>query len=581
MKTLREKLAAIFPLAGDLGTYDRREFRGDLAAGITTAVLLIPQAMAYAMIAGLPPRTGLYASLVPLVLYALLGSSRQLSVGPVAIISLLVASAPGSLQADPAGFAPYAALLALLAGGILLALGALRFGFIDNFLSHPVVTGYTAAAALIIAISQLKNLTGLPLRDHHLVFMTLADAAAHIGGIQWPTLAVGLISIAVIWLLRKISPAIPGALIALLAWALLAIPGGSPVHNIALVGEIPAGLPGLRIPPLEARLLLTLLPLATTIALLAFIESISVARMLAARNRRAIDADRELLALGAANIGGSLTGGYPVTGGFSRTAVNYDAGARTGIASLITAAFVMVTLLYLTPYLAFIPRAALAAVIVVAVAGLIDFNAVRSIFKVKSSDGYVLIATFAVTIFFSVEQGLLAGVLISLALHLWQSVKPHMAVLGKVQGSDGEELYRNVERYPTEPMPRFIIVRPDAPLFFANVKYLEHRMLSLLAEQREARFIIIDGSGINDIDSSALDSLKAFSDNISRQGCGLAMASLKGPVRDILESARFYEFLGKDRCFETVQGAVKALESLPPEGREYIPAQGGSELHGE
>ncbi|MDQ7825333.1 MAG: sulfate permease [Candidatus Eremiobacteraeota bacterium] len=563
MKTFKEKLTSIFPLAGDLGTYDRRDFRGDLAAGITTAVLLIPQAMAYAMIAGLPPRTGLYASLVPLALYALLGTSRQLSVGPVAIISLLVASAPGALRADPAEFAAYAALLALLAGAILVALGTLRFGFVDNFLSHPVVTGYTAAAALIIAVSQLKNLTGLPLMDHHLVFMTIADAAGHLGGLHGATVAVGLISIAVIWLLKQISPSTPGALIVLLAWALLAIPESSPVHDIALVGEIPAGLPGFQLPRLEAREVFTLLPLAATIALLAFIESVSVARMLAARSRRAVDADRELVALGLANIGGSLTGGYPVTGGFSRTAVNYDAGARTGVASLITAAFVMITLLYLTHYLAFIPRAALAAVIVVAVAGLIDIKAIRSVFKVKRNDGYVLLATFAITLLSGVEQGLIAGVLISLALHLWQSVKPHMAVLGRVQGNDGVDLYRNIGRYPTEPMPHFIIVRPDAPLFFANVKYLEHRMLSLLAEEREARFIIIDGSGINDIDSSALDSLRAFADNIREQGCGLYMASLKGPVRDIMQSAKFYEFLGEDHCFETVHGAVMALENLP------------------
>ena len=560
MKKLREMITAIFPLAGDIGTYRMRDLRGDLTAGITTAVLLIPQAMAYAMIAGLPPRMGLYASLVPLALYALLGSSRQLSVGPVAILSLIVASAQGNIAMEAVEYLSYAALLAFLAGGLLVVLGILRFGFIDNFLSHPVVVGYTAAAVLIISVSQLKNLTGLPLKDHHSIFLILSDAAHCIGQIQGATLTVGITSIAIIWILKKLSPAVPGALITLTAWALLTIPENSPVHGIATVGEIPAGLPSLQLPRLEAGQVITYLPLSATIALLVFVESISVVRMLAARSRSTIDPNRELVALGIANIGASLTGGYPVTGGFSRTAVNFDAGARTGIASLVTAAFVMLTILYIAPYLAFIPRAALAAVILIAVAGLIDIKVITSLFHVKRNDGYVLLATFATTLVSGVEHGLLAGVLISLALHLWQSVKPHVAVLGKVDGNAGEELYRNVDRYATEPVPHVIMVRPDAPLFFANIRYLENKLLTLLAEQREARYIIIDGSGINDIDSSALESLRQFADNIRKQGCELFMTSLKGPVRDVMKSADFYAFLGQDHCFETVQTALRAIE---------------------
>jgi len=545
--------------------YTRYELRSDLTAGITTAVLLVPQAMAYAMIAGLPPQAGLYASIVPVAAYAVTGSSRYLSVGPVAVVSLLVASAIVDLQIPGENAAAAAMLLALLSGGILFLLGLVKGGSLDTFLSHTVIKGYTAAAAVIISLSQLKNLSGIPLGHSENAIRLLHDAITHLAHVHIPTLMVGIGSLLALAVLRKVSSKIPGALIVLVISTALVYLFRLDRAGIAVVGIVPSGFPAFRLPPLDFTLLPHLLPPAITLAVVGYVESIAVARTLATKNRETVDSNRELMGLGFANMAGAFFQAFPVAGGLSRTAVNYQAGAKTRYSSLITAGVVALAVMFFTPLLYYIPRASLAAVIIVAVSSLADIDGAKRTFHLRRKDGYVLLATFLVSLTWGVEQGILTGVLASLGLFIWRSVKPHCAVLGIVEGES--EVYRNVERFKTLTWPQAVIFRIDASLYFANAAYFEQRVMELLAGHKEARAIIIDGSGINDIDAPAEETLRNLAINLKARNCRLLFASLKGPVRDLLERAGFPECIGPECFFPGVSEAVHFLQ-LP------IPARG-------
>ncbi|HPZ09352.1 MAG TPA: sulfate permease [Candidatus Eremiobacteraeota bacterium] len=554
------KIFSIFPLLDSLRNYSKEDFTGDLTAGLTIAVLLIPQGMAYAMIAGLPPVAGLYASIVPVAIYAIMGTSRQLSVGPVAIISLLVASSLAELNLTGDEYMVYAIVLALLSGLLLLLMGLFRIGFLDNFLSHSMISGYTSAAAIIIGMSQLKHLTGLKLQDHHIVFVTLYETIKQFNEINWITFITGIISIGIIYLLKNINKKIPGALIAIVLGMLTVYYGGLSA-SISVIGDVPKGFPPFRIQELDFKIISDLFIVALIIGVVGFMESISVAKAIATRTRHNIDANKELIGLGLANIGGSFFSAYPVTGGFSRTAVNYEAGARTGMASIITAVFIAITVVFFTPYLYYIPKVCLAAVIMVAVIGLIDIKGANHTFKVNRKDGYVLVITFLTTLLIGVEQGILVGVITSLALFIWRTARPHVAVLGKMPESD--EIYRNVERFPEAvTWPHIGILRVDASLYFANVRFLENKVIQLLSEKKEMKYFILDGSGINDIDASGEETLRGIVSNLKIQGCKFYIASLKGPVRDVLTNAGFYNFLGQDYFFDTISQAVKKINGV-------------------
>ncbi|MBU0553065.1 solute carrier family 26 protein [Myxococcota bacterium] len=534
--------------------YKRADLRGDLTAGLTTAVMLVPQAMAYAILADLPPIIGLYASVIPLILYALLGTSRQLAVGPVAMVSLLVASGIGPLaQGDPATAVGLAALLALMVGALQLGMGLGRMGFLVNFLSHPVISGFTSAAALVIGLSQLKYLLGIKLDRTHRVDLLLHQAYTKLDQIQVEALILGGGAILILLALRKWAPKVPGALIVVILGTIIA--KLELLKGLAIVGEVPAGLPAPSVPIIDSESLIALLPIALTIAMVGFMESISVAKAFARRNRYKVDPNQELIALGAANLGGSVFGAYPVTGGFSRTAVNAQAGANTGLASIITGLFVLITLQFLTEYFFFLPKAVLSAIIMVAVFGLIDIKEVKHLWHVKKSDLVFLVITFFSTLILGIEEGILVGVASSVFWFFVMAIRPHFAVLGRLPNSD---VFRNVSNYPeAETRPEVLAVRMDAPFFFGNATFLQATLERLEAERGgQLKRIIIDASSINDLDSSAESMLRTIAEELRGRGIELAFAAVKGPVRAVMDRAGFTAFLGRDRFYHDVKDAM-------------------------
>jgi SulP family sulfate permease len=548
------------PLLASLKGYSGAHFKGDLTAGFTTAVMLVPQGMAYAMLAGLPPIVGLYASTVPLVVYALLGHSRQLAVGPVAMVSLMVAAAVGGMaeQGTPA-YLGYAILLAAMVGVFQLVMGVARMGILTNFLSHPVVSGFTSAAALIIGFSQLKHLLGLQIPRSHQVHAILHGAASRLGEVEPVTLLIGGASIATLILLKRWKPTFPAALVVvalstLAVWALRL-----DLRGVAIVGTVPDGFPRPTLPGLDLAAIRELLPIAVAISLVGFMESISVARAVARRHRYDVDANRELVGLGAANIASALFGGYPVTGGFSRTAVNDQAGARTGLASIITAAVIAVILLLLTPLFYYLPKAVLAAIIMVAVFGLVDLHEVRHLWRVKRGDLVLLLVTFAATLTLGIEEGIMVGVGTSLAAVIFRTTRPHAALLGRVPGT---HVYRSLERFPeAETIPGVIVIRIDAQFYFGNVTFLKESIKKLENGcEFSLRAIVINASSINQLDSSADAALREIALDLRERGVELYMAEVRGPVREVMRRSGFEALLGEDHFFMTVRRAVERAQ---------------------
>jgi len=547
-----ERARQWIPLLGQLEGYGSTSLRRDVVAGLTTAIMLVPQAMAYALLAGLEPIVGLYASVLPLFVYSLLGTSRQLAVGPVAMISLLVASAVAPLAGDDAAaYAGLASLLALLAGGLQWAMGAVRLGFLVKFLSHPVIAGFTSAAALIIGFSQLKHVLGIPIPRSHHVHEIIGHAIAGLGELDVVAFAIAAGSIATLLILKRFAPGFPRFLLvvaggALATWGL--------ELDVSIVGDVPSGLPGFTIPPLSLSAVADLLPMAITIALVGFMESISVAKNFARRNGYEVDADQELVALGAANVAGAFLGAYPTTGGFSRTAVNAQAGAKSGVAGLVTAAVVVLTLLFLTPLFTYVPKAVLAAIIMTAVFGLVDVATARHLWRVDRADLALMGLTFVATLTLGIEQGILAGVGASLLWFVWRMSRPHVAVLGRLPGTT---VYRNVERYPeAETTPGLVAVRVDAPLFFANTAFLKQALEHVVSGQAALTDLVIDAKPIGSVDSQALDTLAETVDALQRRGITIWMAGVRGPVRDALKAVGIWDRIGAEHFVERVHEAV-------------------------
>ncbi|NWF82077.1 MAG: solute carrier family 26 protein [Chloroflexi bacterium] len=553
--------------------YRRADLPSDLVAGIVTAIMLIPQSMAYAQLAGLPPQVGLYASVVPLIIYALLGTSGQLSVGPVAITSLLVFSGVSAL-AEPgsARYLQLVLLLALIVGAIKLLLGVFRLGVILNFISHPVLAGFTTASALIIAAGQLKYILGYKISGERF-YETLYHAAAGLGQTNLVTLSIGLTSIALLLFFRKgLRPLLQRAGLRPLAVTLIV--SGAPLvtvllgtlitwllrldqrAGVAVVGAIPAGLSPFSWPAPGLADAGALLPAAATIVLVSVVESIAVAKALASKRRQAIDPNQELIALGAANIGAGLFSGYPVTGGFARSVVNFQAGAVTGLASLVTAGGIALILLFFTPLFYFLPQAVLAATVIVAVFGLVDLKEPRHIWQANRSDAFTWGITFASVLLLGIETGIFVGVGASLLLYLWRTSRPHIAVVGRLGES---EVYRNVLRYEVTTWPHVVAVRVDESLYFANTRYLEQALLRIIAERPEVKHLVLIGSAINFIDSSALHSLESLVQELRDAGVELHLAEIKGPVMDGLRRAHFVEKLGVEHIHLTTHQAMQRL----------------------
>ena len=534
--------------------------------------MLIPQGMAYAMIAGLPPVYGLYASTIPLILYALLGTSRQLAVGPVAMVSLLTAAGVATL-AEP-GSDTYIALaiaLALMVGIIQFLLGAFRLGFLVNFLAHPVVSGFTSAAALIIGFSQLKHLLGISLPKGGHVHEILLAAVRQIDQVHLPTFLLGAGGILVILVARRIDRRIPAPLLAVLLGILAVSILGLDQLGVRIVGEIPVGLPSLSLPALNGSVIQSLLATALAISLVSFMESIAVAKAIQSRHRvDELDPNQELIALGAANIGGAFFQSYPVTGGFSRTAVNDQAGARSGLASIISAGLILLTLLFLTPLFHNLPNAILAAVIMVAVFGLIDYKEVIHLWHTDRSDLWMLAVTFVATLALGIEEGILIGVVLSLGLVIYRTSRPHIATLGRVPGSD---FYRNVERFDhLEIRPDILILRLDAQLYFANLNYCKDQIRRQVREKGPAlRCLVLNAESISHIDSSAAQMLHDLIRDLRGQGLTIMMNSIIGPVRDRMAAHGLLDLIGADHIQMSVQDAVDAFDAM--QGRQPLPEQ--------
>lgn len=552
------RLKQFFPILTWLPNYKKAYLSGDLSAGLTVGILLIPQGMAYAMIAGLPPVYGLYASVVPQIIYAIFGTSRQLSVAPVAMDSLLVATGISVLAVEGTdAYITFAIMLALFMGVAQFTLGMIRMGFITNLLSKPVISGFTSAAALIIGLNQLKYLMGIDVSRGHEIHKILVSAFEKIGEVHWLTLIIGIAGIAFIKLSKKFSPKLPGALVAVVVGILVVFGLGLDEKGVSIVQDIPQGLPAFMMPDLSWELVEKLLPLSLTIAVVAYMEAFSVAKAIEAKRRNyKVRPNQELIALGAANIVGSLFQSYPVTGGFSRSAVNEQSGAQTPLASLISAALVALTLLFLTPLFYHLPHAILAAIIMVAVSGLIDTKYILTLWKTNKVELGLLLATALVTVVFGMVPGIVSGIILSVLILLFKAANPHMALLGRVKGFSE---YRNLKRFEDlETWEELMIVRVDVPFVFVNIQTIKERITNAALErERELKYVILDAASVVHVDATGIVGVRDLIDSLKEKEITLLFAEVIGPVRDALYKNDLVNNESGKMFFLTTDDAVK------------------------
>ena len=551
----------LVPILDWLPKYNSIQFKGDLSAGLTVGVMLIPQGMAYALLAGLPPQYGLYTAIVPLIVYAIFGTSRQLAVGPVAMVSLMTLEAVAPFaEVGSAAYVSLAITLALMVGLIQFVLGIFRLGFLVNFLSHPVISGFTSAAAIIIGLSQLKHLLGINLPRGLKVHEIIIQSIQSYDKINWISFGIGVGGIALILLMKKISRAIPGPLIAVIFGILIVSILGLTSDDIKIVGSIPSSLPQFGIPNINGQIFGQLFTVAMTLALVGFMESIAVAKAIQAKHKNyKIDSNQELLALGMSSILGSLFQSYPAAGGFGRTAVNDQAGAKTGIAGIISASMIMLTLLFLTPLFYNLPKAILGSIVMVAVSGLIDIKEVKYLWRSNKRDFILLLVAFLATLAFDPVIGIEIGVVLSLVLVIFRTTRPHVAVLGNVPDT---HFYRNVERFDNLIVKgEILIVRFDAQLYFANAEYFKEKIETLVSEKgSQLKLIILNAESINNLDSSAVHALAELVHDLNAQNIEIAFTGVKGPVRDAMAKGGIVEVLKNDHFFMSVQEAVDCYE---------------------
>lgn len=550
------RIKTYFPILDWGRRYNRQTFTSDLVAAVIVTIMLIPQSLAYALLAGLPPEVGLYASILPLIAYAVFGTSTALAVGPVAVVSLMTAAAVGRIAAEgTAEYASAAILLAMLSGLILAIMGLFRLGFIANFLSHPVISGFITASGIIIATSQLGGLLGIPTNGHAMPKLVMSTLE-HIGQINFDTAAVGAVALALLlwirldlknWLKRFGLPKGPANVVVragpvfvvflTIAWSDLFDLGAK---GVALVGQVPQGLPMLGLPNFSFDTIQALLLPALIISIVGFVESISVAQTLAAKRRERIDPNQELIGLGASNIAAAVGGGYPVTGGFARSVVNFDAGAATPAAGAFTAIGIAGATLVLTPFLAILPKATLAATIVVAVLTLVDFGILKRAWTYSRADFAAVAITLVGTLLLGVEVGISLGVGASILVFLYRSSQPHAAIVGRVPGT---EHYRNVKRHKVQTIPGVLSIRVDESLYFANARFLEDLIYEQVAANAAVESVVLLCSAVNAIDMSALESLEAINGRLKDLGVRLHLSEVKGPVMDKLEDTDFLAHL--------------------------------------
>lgn len=552
----------LMPILEWLPNYKREFFKNDLGAGLTIGIMLVPQGIAYAMIAGLPPIYGLYTAMIPQIIYAIFGTSRQLSVGPAAMDSLIVASGVAALaEIGSDHFIEFAILLAFMMGILQVLFGFFKLGFLVNFLSRPVISGFTSAAALIIALSQLKNLLGINLHSGNKIHNLLFEVYQHLNEINWTTFSIGAIAILILIFLKQVTKKIPPALLVVVFGILAVKIFNLDEVGVKIVGEIPKGLPNFKVPNFDVKVLVDLFPLALTLSFIAFLEAISVAKAIELKhNDYKVIPNQELIALGLGNIVGSFFQTYPATGGFSRTAVNNQTGAKTPLSAVISASIVALTLLFFTPVFYYLPEAVLGAIIVVAVFGLLDFTVPKQLLKYSKRELVILNITLIITAVIGIKEGIFTGVVLSLVMLIYRTTKPHIAILGRIPNT---HFYRNIKRFEglLITSEEILIVRFDAQLYFANVQYFKDKLEdSIIEKGYKLKLIIIDGESINSVDSSGVYMLSDIITKYKSLDIDVAFTGMKGPVRDVLDKSGIMKKIGYQNCFLSIQEAVDAFE---------------------
>jgi SulP family sulfate permease len=547
----------LIPILEWLPNYNTSLFRGDLFAGITVGIILIPQGIAYALIAGLPPIYGLYCALVPQVMYAIFGSSRQVAIGPVAMDSLIVATGVSTLAlAGSESYISNAILLALMVGAIQFIMGVFSLGFIVNFLSKPVITGFTSAVALIIGFNQFRNLFGVDFVQSDQIHIIVRDIWIEITGLNFYTTLIGLISVTIIIIFRRINKKIPNALIVVILGILIMKFFGSTFSNVSIVKDIPSGLPKFGIPVFDLDLIRDLLPIALTLVMVGYLETISIGKSLEAKqDEYRIRPNQELIALGISNMVGSLFKAYPSASSFSRSAINQESGAKTGMAALISVVMVVITLLFLMPLFYHLPKTVLAAIIIVAVFGLVNFKEAAFLWKANKLDFWLMLATFLATLFLGIEFGIITGVGLSLIILIFRTSRPYVTELGKVPNSN---FYKNKERFEEVLIDEDVLVlRFDAQLFYANASYFRDRLEQMMDKKGTAlKLIVLDAESINRVDSTGIEMLKERILFCRKKGIVFYFAGVKGPVRDDLFRSGILEIIDLKHFFMRSNQAV-------------------------
>ncbi|MEO1254613.1 MAG: solute carrier family 26 protein [Bacteroidota bacterium] len=559
---MKERNNSLLPITSWLSSYKKELFQGDIFAGLTVGVMLIPQGMAYALIAGLPPVYGLYAAITPQVIYAILGTSRQLSVAPVAMDSLLVAAGVGLLATEGTEqYISLAILLALLVGIIQILLGLFKLGFITNLLSKPVISGFTSAAALIIGLNQLKYVIGTDIEKSNQVYKILFSAFQNLENTHVLTFSIAIGSITLIKLIKKLSPRIPGALLAVTLGTLIVYVFNLSAKGVSIVQDIPEGLPVFMLPELELETISKLLPLAFTIAVIAFMEAYSVAKAVEAKKKdHKVNANQELLGIGAANFIGSIFQSFPVTGGFSRTAVNYQSGANTPLASLISASLVAITLLFFTPLFYHLPHAVLGAIIIMAVSNLFDYRYARKLFHDSKVEFLILLTTFLITLNIGMITGIVTGIIVSLLLFLYKAAYPHVARLGRIKG---HREFRNIKRFSElDTWDTIAIIRVDAPLSFINIQEIREYINQMIHNETALEEIIIDAGPVSHLDTSAADGFQELLTVLNEKNIRVVLCDVIGPVRDTMKQTGLTNIIGEENLFLSINEALdNALEN--------------------
>ena len=549
------------PILSWLPGYNKAALSGDLSAGLTVGVMLIPQGIAYAMIAGLPPIYGLYTAMTPQVIYAIFGTSRQLSVGPTAMDSLIVAAGITSIATvGPDNYIAAAIMLAFLMGLMQLAFGVFKLGFLVNFLSKPVISGFTSAAAIIIGLNQLKHIFGIEIPRSNQAHSLLYDTGIAINSTSLITLCLGIGTILTIIILKKYLKKIPAALTAVILGILIVKFFHLDLYGVTIIRDIPTGLPTPSIPDFTQNYFKDLLPLALTLSLIAFMEAISQAKAIEDKhNDYKVDANQELIALGLSNIVGSIFKSYPSTGGFSRTAVNDQSGAKTGMSFIIAAGVVALTLLFLTPLFYYLPKAVLGGIIIVAVVGLINIKYPLRLWKYKKDDLIMLLGTFAVTLSIGIKEGIIVGVILSLGFLIFRSTRPHIAECARIEGTD---YFKNVERFENAKGRKdVLILRFDGQLYFANTNYFKDQLNDMIAKKGpNLKLVILNAEAINHMDSSAVHMLDKTIKDLCKKEIFFAVAGAIGPVRDIIFNSGLSETIGKELMFVEVNKALECLD---------------------